>query len=176
MFSGGFFSNRQMLNELMVILLVSLLLMYFILSSQFESFLQPLIVLLEIPTTIGFSLLFLWLTGHTLNLMSAIGIIVTCAIIINDSILKLDMMNRLRKSGMPLMESIHTAGVQRLRAIIMTSLTTVCAMAPLLFTFDIGSELQKPLAIAMVGTMVVGVLVSLFMLPVVYWAIYRRHK
>jgi multidrug efflux pump subunit AcrB len=173
-FTGGFFSNRQMLNELMVILLVSLLLMYFILASQFESFLQPLIVLMEIPTTIGFSLLFLWLTGHTLNLMSAIGIIVTCAIIINDSILKLDMMNRLRKSGMSLMESIHTAGVQRLRAIVMTSLTTACAMAPLLFTFDIGSELQKPLAIAMVGTMVVGVLVSLFVLPVVYWAIYRK--
>jgi multidrug efflux pump subunit AcrB len=173
-FSGGFFSNRQMLSELMVILLISILLMYFILASQFESFLQPLIVLLEIPTCIGIALLSLWITGHSLNLMSAIGLIVTSGIIINDSILKLDMMNRLRKSGMPLMEAIHTAGVQRLRAIIMTSLTTVCAMAPLLFSADLGSELQKPLAVAMIGTMAIGVLVSLFMLPVVYWAIYRR--
>ena len=173
-FGGSFFSNQQMLGELVVILLVSMLLMYFILSSQFESFLQPLIVLAEIPIDISFALALLWLTGHTLNLMSAIGLIVTSGIIINDSILKLDMMNELRKQGIPLMEAIHTAGVKRLRAIIMTSLTTIFAMIPLLFSFDLGSELQKPLAIAMIGTMVIGVLVSLFIIPLVYWAIYRK--
>ena len=163
-----------MLGELVVILLVSMLLMYFILSSQFESFLQPLIVLAEIPIDIGFALVLLWLTGHTLNLMSAIGLIVTSGIIINDSILKLDMINELRKQGIPLMEAIHTAGVKRLRAIIMTSLTTIFAMVPLLFSFDLGSELQKPLALAMIGTMVIGVLVSLFIIPLVYWVIYRK--
>lgn len=173
-FGGSFFSNQQMLGELVVILLVSMLLMYFILSSQFESFLQPLIVLAEIPIDIGFALALLWLTGHTLNLMSAIGLIVTSGIIINDSILKLDMINELRKQGMPLMEAIHTAGVKRLRAIIMTSLTTIFAMVPLLFSFDLGSELQKPLALAMIGTMIIGVLVSLFIIPLIYWVIYRK--
>ena len=173
-FSGSFFSNRKMLGELVVILLVSILLMYFILSSQFENFLQPLIVLVEIPIDIAFALVLLWATGHTLNLMSAIGLIVSSGIIINDSILKLDMINELRKQGVPLMEAIHTAGVKRLRAIIMTSLTTILAMVPLLFSFDLGSELQKPLAIGMIGTMVVGMLVSLFVVPVVYWAIYRN--
>ena len=173
-FGGSFFSNQQMLGELVVILLISMLLMYFILSSQFESFLQPLIVLAEIPIDIGFALVLLWLTGHTLNLMSAIGLIVTSGIIINDSILKLDMINELRKQGMPLMEAIHTAGVKRLRAIIMTSLTTIFAMVPLLFSFDLGSELQKPLALAMIGTMIIGVLVSLFIIPLIYWVIYRK--
>ena len=173
-FGGSFFSNQQMLGELVVILLVSMLLMYFILSSQFESFLQPLIVLAEIPIDIGFALALLWLTGYTLNLMSAIGLIVTSGIIINDSILKLDMINELRKQGMPLMEAIHTAGVKRLRAIIMTSLTTIFAMVPLLFSFDLGSELQKPLALAMIGTMIIGVLVSLFIIPLIYWVIYRK--
>lgn len=173
-FSGAFFSNQKMLGELVIILLVSVLLMFFILSSQFESFLQPLIVLVEIPIDIAFALALLWLTGNTLNLMSAIGLIVTSGIIINDSILKLDMINELRKQGVPLMEAIHTAGVKRLRAIIMTSLTTIFAMVPLLFSFDLGSELQKPLAIGMIGTMVVGMLVSLFIVPVVYWAIYRK--
>lgn len=173
-FGGSFFSNQQMLGELVVILLVSMLLMYFILSSQFESFLQPLIVLAEIPIDIGFALALLWLTGHTLNLMSAIGLIVTSGIIINDSILKLDMINELRKQGIPLMEAIHTAGVKRLRAIIMTSLTTIFAMVPLLFSFDLGSELQKPLALAMIGTMIIGVLVSLFIIPLIYWVIYRK--
>ena len=100
-FSGSFFSNRQMLDELVVILFISIMLMYFILAAQFESFVQPLIVLLEIPIDVAFALLLLWICGHTLNLMSAIGLIVTCGIIINDSILKLDAINELRRAGMP---------------------------------------------------------------------------
>ena len=173
-FSGSFFSNREMLDELVVILLISLLLMYFILSAQFESFLQPLLVLAEIPIDVAFALLLLWICGHTLNLMSAIGLIVTCGIVINDSILKLDAINELRKSGVPLLDAIHEAGRRRLRPIIMTSLTTVFAMVPLLFSSDIGSELQKPLSIAMIGTMSVGTAVSLFIIPLLYWFIYRR--
>ena len=144
--------------------------MYFILCAQFESFLQPLIVLMEIPIDTAFALLALWVFGHTLNLMSAIGIIVTCGIVVNDSIFKkVDAINELRKAGMPLVEAIHTAGRRRLRAIIMTSLTTVFAMVPLLFTSDMGSEMQKPLSIAMIGSMVVGTLVSLFIIPLIYW-------
>ncbi|WP_303875205.1 efflux RND transporter permease subunit [Bacteroides acidifaciens] len=173
-FSGSFFSNREMLDELVVILLISLLLMYFILAAQFESFLQPLLVLAEIPIDVAFALLLLWLCGHTLNLMSAIGLIVTCGIVINDSILKLDAINELRKAGVPLLEAIHEAGRRRLRPIIMTSLTTVFAMVPLLFSSDMGSELQKPLSIAMIGTMSVGTAVSLFIIPLLYWFIYRR--
>jgi multidrug efflux pump subunit AcrB len=174
-FSGSFFSNQQMINELVIILFVSILLMYFILAAQFESFLQPLIVLLEIPIDVAAALLILWLFGHTLNLMSAIGIVVTCGIIINDSILKLDMINELRKSGVPIIEAIHEAGRRRIRPIIMTSLTTICAMGPLLFSFDMGSELQKPLSLAMIAGMVVGTMVSLFIIPLVYWFIYRKH-
>lgn len=173
-FSGSFFSNREMLDELVVILLVSLLLMYFILAAQFESFLQPLLVLAEIPIDVAFALLLLWICGHTLNLMSAIGLIVTCGIVINDSILKLDAINELRKSGVPLLDAIHEAGRRRLRPIIMTSLTTVSAMVPLLFSSDMGSELQKPLSVAMIGTMAVGTAVSLFIVPLLYWFIYRR--
>ena len=175
-FSGSFFSNEKMMGELAVILFVSILLMYFILCAQFESFLQPLIVLVEIPIDISFALVSLWLFGHTLNLMSAIGIIVTCGIVVNDSILKLDSINELRKAGTPLMEAIHTAGRRRLRPIIMTSLTTIFAMVPLLFTSDMGSEMQKPLSIAMIGSMLLGTLVSLFIIPLIYWFIYRKHE
>ncbi|MDR0989301.1 MAG: efflux RND transporter permease subunit [Prevotellaceae bacterium] len=173
-FSGSYFSNRQMLGELVVILLVSMLLMFFILAAQFESFVQPLIVLIELPVDVGFALVLLWLCGHTLNLMSAIGLIVTCGIIINDSILKLDAINELRRRGVPLLDAIHQAGRRRLRPIIMTSLTTILAMVPLLFSSDMGSELQQPLSIAMIGTMSIGTLVSLFIIPLVYWYIYRN--
>ena len=174
-FTGSFFSNQQMLNELVVILFISILLMYFILASQFESFLQPLIVLSEIPIDVAASLITLWVFGHTLNLMSAIGIVVTCGIIINDSILKLDMINELRKDGWPLLEAIHEGGRRRLRPIVMTSLTTIFGMVPLLFSFDMGSELQKPLSIAMISAMLIGTAVSLFVVPLVYWYIYRKH-
>lgn len=173
--SGAFFSNSEMMKEMALILLVSVVLMYFILCAQFESFVQPLIVLLEIPLDVAFALITLWVCGHTLNLMSAIGIIVTCGIVVNDSILKLDAINTLRAGGMPLLQAIHTGGSRRLRPIVMTSLTTILAMVPLLFTNDMGSQLQRPLAIAMIGSMVVGTIVSVFIIPLIYWLIYKKN-
>ncbi len=175
-FSGGFFSNKKMINEMILILFVSIMLMYFILAAQFENFKQPLIVLLEIPIDIGAALALLIITGHTLNLMSAIGIVVTCGIIINDSILKIDVMNQLRGEGMRLTEAIHEAGRRRLKAILMTSMTSIVCMLPLLFTNDLGSNLEKPLAIATIGGMLMGTPVSLFFVPLVYWWIYRKEE
>lgn len=175
-FSGSFFTNKEMLTEMMIILAISIMLMYFILAAQFESLVQPLIVLLEIPIDIAAALGLLLLMGHSLNLMSAIGIIVTCGIIINDSILKVDIMNQLRKSGMPLMEAIHEAGRRRLNAILMTSLTSIVCMAPLVFSTDMGSELEKPLAIATIGGMLIGTPISIFIVPLAYWWIYRKQE
>ncbi|GHT65312.1 cation transporter [Bacteroidia bacterium] len=175
-FSGTFFSNKKMINEIIVILFVSILLMFFILSAQFENFKQPLIVLFEIPIDIAFALGLLLITGHSLNLMSAIGLVVTSGIIINDSILKVDVMNQLRKEGFALMDAIHEAGRRRLKAILMTSLTSIVCMIPLLFTNDLGSQLEKPLAIATIGGMLMGTPVSLFVVPLIYWWIYRREE
>jgi len=175
-FSGGSFSNKKMIGELMLILLISILLMYFILVAQFESFIQPLIILMEIPIDLAAALVLLMVFGHTLNLMSAIGMVVSCGIIINDSILKVDVMNQLRKEGFPLMDAIHEAGRRRLNAILMTSLTSIVCMAPLLFTNDLGSELEKPLAITTIGGMLMGTPVSLFVVPLVYWWIYRKKE
>lgn len=175
-FSGGYFSNRKMIGELMLILLVSILLMYFILVAQFENFVQPLIVLMEIPIDMAASLALLLLMGHTLNLMSAIGMVVTCGIVINDSILKVDVMNQLQKEGWALMDAIHEAGRRRLNAILMTSFTSIVCMAPLLFTNDLGSNLEKPLALATIGGMLIGTPVSLFVVPLLYWWIYRKRE
>ena len=175
-FSGAVFSNKKMINELAIVLMVSVLMMYFILCAQFESFIQPFIVLIEIPIDIAAALLLLYITGNSLNLMSAIGIIVSCGIIINDSILKIDIINSLIKEGQSVNDAIHAAGHRRLRSILMTSLTTILAMVPMLFTSDLGSELQKPLAIASIGAMIVGTLVSLFIIPVIYRFIERKRS
>ena len=167
-FSGRIFSSRRMVRGMIIVLLISLMLMYFILVAQFENFLQPLIVLAEIPIDIAIALLCLRLFGHSLNLMSAIGIVVSCGIVINDSILKIDMINTLRKHGIPVDDAIHIAGQRRLRPILMTSLTTIFALLPLLFTSDLGSKLQAPLVIAMIAALSIGTIISICVIPFMY--------
>ena len=97
-----------------------------------------------------------------------------CGIIINDSILKIDTINRLRRQGMSVDEAIHTAGERRLKAIVLTSLTTILAVLPLILTHDMGAELQQPFAWALIGGMTIGTVVSLWMIPLIYRAIYRK--
>lgn len=175
-FSGSLFTSSKMLKELGIVLIISVLLLYLILAAQFESLVQPFLVLLELPIDFAGALLFLYLLGESLNLMSAIGIIVMSGIIINDSILKLDVINQLRKEGYPLLEAIKVGGHRRLRAILMTSLTSILAMIPLLFSNDLGSELQKPFSYGLIGGMVIGTVVSLYLVPLAYYYIYRNEK
>src|SRR5690606_36276407 len=136
------FYNNVVVREMAVILVIAVLLLYFILAAQFESLTQPLIILVELPIDIAGALLMLYFFGGSINLMSMIGIIVKCGIIINDSILKIDAINQLRKKGYGLMEAIRSSGHARLKSIVMISLTTVDALSPTLFMHDIGSELQ----------------------------------
>lgn len=175
-FTGSYFSNRQMIKELIVILTVALLLLFFILAAQFESLIQPLIILSEIVTDIFAALFLLWVCGSGLNLMSMIGLVVMSGIIINDSILKVDTINRLRKEGYSLIRALMTGGSRRLKPIIMTSLTTVLAIAPFLVRGDMGSDLQYPLSLAIIGGMVAGTLVSIFFIPVFYYNIYKKRS
>lgn len=175
-FDGSLKSNNKMYAELGLILLVSILLLYFILAAQFESLLQPLIVLLEIPANIAGAFFMLWLFGNSLNIMSGIGMIVGCGVFINDSIIKVDTINMLRKNGMPLMKSIMEGGRLRIGGILMTAAITIAAVVPFLFGNDLGSVLQKPLSLALIGGMIVGTFVSLFFVPLVYWWIYRKSE
>lgn len=173
-FSGSYFTNRAMIRNLGMILLISLSLLYFILASQFESLKLPFIVLAEVPIDIFGALLFLKLFGGSINLMSLIGIVVMSGIIINDSILKIDTINRLHNSGMPILKALLVGGQRRLKPILMTSLTTILALLPFLFIEGIGSELQKPLALSVIGGMLVGTAVSLFFIPLGYYYVKKK--
>ena len=174
-YSGAYFSNRTMIGELIVVLTVALLLLYFILAAQFESLVQPFIILSEIVVDIFGAILVLWLLDSSINLMSMIGIVVMCGIVINDSILKVDTINKLRKSGHSLLRSIMEGGSRRIKPILMTSLTTILAVAPFLYRGDMGSDLQYPLSVALIGGMVIGTFVSVFYVPVFYYALYRKN-
>jgi multidrug efflux pump subunit AcrB len=168
-FTGNIFAANALIKELTVILLISLLMLYLILAAQFESLSLPLIILFEIPIDICGALIFLEVFGSGLNLMSLIGLIIMTGIIINDSILKIDTINQLRKKGIPLLKAIMIGGQRRLKSILMTSLTTILAIVPLFITPGIGSDLQKPLALALTGGMFFGTIVSLYVIPMIYY-------
>lgn len=178
-FVGSYFSSRTMIGELVMVLVVALLLLYFILAAQFESIIQPMIILMEVVVDIALVLLAVWMAGESLNIMSMIGMVVMCGIIINDSILKVDTINRIYRSvSQPqkhtLLKAIMVAGHRRLMPIVMTSLTTILAIAPFLHRGDMGSALQFPLSFAIIVGMMVGTMVSLFFVPLVYYMLYRK--
>ena len=173
-FSGSWFQNRKMTREMMVILLIAVAFLYLILASQFESLLQPVIILLEILVDIFGVLVVLWLLGISINIMSLIGLVVITGIVINDSILKIDTINRLRKDGYALREAVMTASSRRMKAILMTSLTTILAILPFLFRGSMGTDLQFPMSVVIIVGMIIGTLVSLFLIPALYYSIYDR--
>jgi multidrug efflux pump subunit AcrB len=168
-FSGSYFSNLELMSEMGIILLISVLLLFFILAAQFESISIPWVVLIELPIDVAFATILLYLAGNSINAMSMIGFIVMGGIIINDSILKIDTVNQLRKEGMGLMDAIHEGGRRRLKPIVMTSLTTVIALMPQMMGSGLGAKLQLPLSLTMLGGMSIGVLVSLWIIPLLYY-------
>lgn len=173
-FSGAWFSNILMLKEMLMVLLVAVMLLYLILASQFESLIQPLIILSEILIDIAASLSIMWIAGETINIMSLIGLVVVSGIVINDSILKIDTINHLRSSGLSVRDAILEAGHRRLKAIVMTSVTTIISVLPFLARNGMGSELQFPMSLVIIVGMTVGTLVSLFYVPALYARIHHE--
>ena len=173
-FTGSFFSNKGMMKDMLLVLIISLILLYLILAAQFESLLQPVIILLEMVIDLSAALLIIWLLGVNINLMTLIGLVVVTGIVINDSILKIDTINRLARSGTSLLEAVLTASSRRIKAILMTSLTTMLAVVPFLFRGNIGSDLQYPLSLVVLVGMAVGTGVSLFVVPSMYYSVYEK--
>jgi multidrug efflux pump subunit AcrB len=172
-FAGSFFKNQAIINELGLVFLVALALLFFILAAQFESLTQPLIVMLTILLGLAGSVVLLLLTGDSLNIMSVIGMVVLIGILDNDSILKIDTMNR-SDVALSLTETIQMAGKKRLKSQLMTFLTTVLGVLPVVFSGGLGAELQQPLALSIIGGMTLGLITSTMLLPLVYWWLGRR--
>ncbi len=173
-FTGQHFIDDQLITDLSRILLVVLALLYLILAAQFESFIQPFIVILDVPVSIAGSILTLWFFDQSLNLVSLVGIIITAGIVINDSILKVELINQKRKAGSSLSEAIRYSSQRRLRPIIMTSLTTLLALTPLLFSSGLGVELQLPMVYAVMGGLFIGTFASLIFIPALYAIFYWK--
>jgi len=166
--------RAESMQSLMFALILSIILVYMVLASQFESLLHPFTILLTIPLAFVGSILLFLITGMTINIMGVIGIIMLAGIAVNNSIILVGRINQL-KTAMKLEEAIVQAGQQRIRPIIMTSLTTILALLPMSFNFGEGAELRSSMAIAVIGGLVTSTLMSLVVIPCVYY-IFERIK
>lgn len=182
-FDGTYFDDQENLKQMIFILMISVALLYFILAAQFESLIQPLIVIFTLPLGILGSLIVLQLTGGTLNVMSAIGIIVMLGIMVNDAILKIDTINRfagqIDKKENPdykaqLESAIAKTGEIRLKPILMTSITTILALLPVVFSSGLGADLQRPLVYAVIGGLTIGTFTALYFVPLAYWFVSKK--
>lgn len=164
---------KAVLGDMFYILIISVILLYLILAAQFESLVIPLIVLIELPIDFSFVLLALWISGTGLNIMSLIGLVVISGLVINDSILKIDKIIQEVRSGKGLLRSVVAGGRARLNSILITSLTTIFAVVPLMFGHNLATALQNPVSLAIAVGLGAGTLVSIYLIPALFYFLYK---
>jgi HAE1 family hydrophobic/amphiphilic exporter-1 len=155
-------------------LLLAVFLVYLVMASQFESLIHPFVILFTIPLALVGAVLALFITGTTINIVALIGVIMLAGIVVNNAIVLVDLINQLRAQGVERIEAIMEAGRARLRPILMTSLTTALGLLPMAMGFGEGSEVRTPMAITVIGGLVVSTLLTLLVIPVVYSLMDRK--
>ncbi len=168
--------RQESMHSLLFALLLSVVLVYMVMASQFESLLHPFTILLTIPLAVVGAVLLFFITGTTINMMGVIGIVMLGGIAVNNSIILVDRINQLSQAGMELTDAIVEAGQQRIRPIIMTTLTTILAMLPMTFGFGEGASLRSPMAIAVIGGLITSTLMSLMVIPCVYYVLEKMKR
>jgi len=163
---------RRSFRDLAFAFGLALILVYMILAAQFESFVHPLTILMSVPLALVGALWAMILTGAGLNTMSLIGMVILVGIVVNDAIVKVDFIAQARRE-LPLREAILEAGRVRLRPIVMTTVTTVLGLTPMALGIGRGADLRAPLAVAVIGGLVVATALTLVVVPVLYQTVER---
>jgi HAE1 family hydrophobic/amphiphilic exporter-1 len=165
---GAALNIASLLQQMGLLLLISVLIIYIILAIQFESLKHPLIILAAVPFAWVGSLGVLWITGISLNALSFMGILILTGIAVNDSILKVDFMRRYLAETGDLNQAITQAGLNRFRPVVMTSLTTIFGLIPMLLPIGDGYVFRLSLAIALMGGMITSTLLTLYLIPAIF--------
>ena len=167
-FTGQAEELAKTIRNMSFVFALALVLLYMVLASQFNSFLQPLIVMLAQPLAIIGGVMALYLTGHTLNIFSMIGLVLLIGLVAKNSILLVDLTNQLREKGVAIDDALKRACPIRMRPVLMTSMTIILALLPAALGFGAGSETNGPLSVAVIGGMISSTLLTLVVVPSVY--------
>ncbi len=175
-FDGQIKEQGKAFSDLTLMLVLGILLVYMVMAAQFESYMAPFIVMFSIPFAFSGSIFALALTGKTLNIMSFIGLIMLVGTVVNNAIVLIDYINILLARGYSVTQAIMMAGRQRLRPVMMTSLTTIFGMLPMAVSQATGSELWSPLSVAIIGGLSISTLVTLVFIPILYSLVAKARK
>lgn len=173
--SGENETINEAMEQVMLMLILAIVFMYLIMVAQFQSLLSPFIIMFTIPLAFTGGFLGLYFSGSEVSVIALIGFVMLSGIIVNNGIVLVDYTNQLRAAGMEKKEALVKAGVTRLRPVLMTALTTILALIPMVFSTDMGSEMSKPMAIVTIGGLVYGTLLTLIVVPCIY-DIFQRGK
>jgi HAE1 family hydrophobic/amphiphilic exporter-1 len=172
--AGDYEDQQKTFGDIILLGLLILLLVYIVIASQFESVAKPAVILLSVPFAVSGVILALWVTGTTLDMIGALGLVMLIGIAVKNGIVLVDYTNLMRDRGYALNEAIALSGASRLRPVLMTAFTTLLGMLPMALSTGEGSEMWRPLGIVVIGGLLVSTFVTLIIVPVVY-GILSRH-
>ncbi len=167
-FDGENEATMEAMGQVLLMMLLGVILMYLIMVAQFQSLLSPFIILFTIPLAFTGGFLGLWISGSDVSVIAMIGFVMLAGIIVNNGIVLVDYINQLRRGGMEKRQAIQEAGVTRLRPILMTAVTTVLGLVPMIAGNSMGTDMTRPMAIVTIGGLIYGTLLTLFVVPCIY--------
>lgn len=172
--SGNYEDQQETFGDMGLLLALIVLLVYVVMASQFESFSKPAIIMMSVPFALSGTILALWITGTSLDMIGALGLVMLVGIVVKNGIVLVDYINLMRDRGYELSEAIALSGASRLRPVLMTAFTTILGMVPMALSQGEGSEMWQPLGIVVIGGLLVSTIVTLIIVPIFY-AIMSRH-
>lgn len=167
-------STTEAMGQVMLMMALGIVLMYLIMVAQFQSLLSPFIILFTIPLAFTGGFLGLWISGSDVSVIAMIGFVMLAGIIVNNGIVLVDYINQLRLEGVEKKEAIARAGVTRLRPILMTAITTVLGLVPMVVGGSMGTDMTRPMAIVTIGGLIYGTILTLFVVPCIYDLVNRK--
>ncbi|MEE1183794.1 MAG: efflux RND transporter permease subunit, partial [Paludibacteraceae bacterium] len=173
-YGGDYEEQQESFADIGLLFALIIILVYVVMASQFESLSKPFIIMMSVPFAISGVIIALWVTGTSLDMIGALGIVMLVGIVVKNGIVLVDYINLMRDRGYELNEAIQLSGQSRLRPVLMTAFTTLLGMVPMAVSSGEGSEMWQPLGIVVIGGLLVSTLVTLIVVPVMY-GIMSRH-
>ena len=171
---GNYETQQDTFSDMILLAALIILLVYIVMASQFESLMKPAIIMFTVPFALSGVIIALWLTGRSLDMIGALGLVLLVGIVVKNGIVLVDYINLMRERGYELNEAIQLSGRSRIRPVLMTAFTTVLGMVPMAVSSGEGAEMWQPLGIVVIGGLTVSTFLTLYIVPVLYGVMSKR--